>query len=157
MKFNDWMEKKEIEEAMGFVQKLDYQKGQKPPKTTPKKDTKLTQSISSPKDINKAVDMLIKGAQQKIDVDFKKHYPNLTPNILGKEKGKRYIKITSITNGGKGQKSVWAFIDAKEGPTFGDILKPASWRAPAKHARGNVFDGSWGVNSVGVYGPAYLR
>lgn len=157
MKFDKWVEKKEIDEAAGFVQKLDYQKGQKPPKTTAKKDTKLTQSVNSTKDIQKAVDMLIAGAQKKINADFDKNFKNLKPTMLSKQKGKRYIKIVATTDGGKGQKSVWAFVDAKEGPTFGDILKPASWNAPAKHARGNVFDGSWGVNSVGVYGPAYLK
>lgn len=148
---------KQIDEAMGFVQKLDYQKGQKPPKTATRKDTALTKSVNSPKDIKKAVEMLVKGAQKKIDADFKKSYPNLIPTKLAIQKGKRYIKVVAITDGGKGSKSVWAFVDAKEGPTFGDILKPASWNAPAKHARGSVFDGSWGVNSVGVYGPAYMR
>lgn len=149
---------KNIEEAMGFVQQLDYQKkGQKPPKTSTTKDNKLTKSVNSPKDIKKAVEMLIKGAQKKIDADFKSNFPRLKPTILSFKKGKKYYKIIATTDGGKGQKSVWAFVDATEGPTFGNILKPASWNAPAKHARGNVFDGSWGVNSVGVYGPAHLR
>jgi len=147
---------KQIDEAMGFVQKLDYQKGQKPPKTATRKDTALTKSVNSPKDINKAVDMLVKGVQKKIDADYSKNYSNLKPPKLLVKKGKRYIKIIRKEVTGSGT-SVFAFIDAKEGPTFGDILKPASWNAPAKHARGSVFDGSWGVNSVGVYGPAYMR
>jgi hypothetical protein len=153
MKFRDWEKKSDevLSEAMGFVQKLDYQKKGKG------KDTKMSKSVDTPKDINKAVQMLVKGVQAKINADFKKSYPNLKPTILKIEKGKRYIKIVAITDGGKGQKSVHTFVDTKEGNTFGDILKPASWRAPAKHARGNVFDGSWGVNAVGVYGPAYLR
>jgi hypothetical protein len=35
----------------------------------------------------------------------------------------------------------------------GDLMKPASWRAPAKHSRGNIFDGTakWSH-----YGPTYL-
>ena len=150
MKFRDWDEKKEIDEAMGFVQKLDVKKKKSG-------DNPLSQSVDKPKDINKAVEMLIKGAQKKIDAEYKRSFPNLTPTVLSIQKGKRYIKIVSTTDGGKGQKSVWAFIDAQEGSNFGNIMKPASWNAPAKHSRGNVFDGSWGVNSVGVYGPAYLR
>ena len=71
------------------------------------------------------------------------------------KKGKRYIKINRKNVSGSGL-SVFAFIDAKKGNTYGDILKPASWRAPAKHARGNVFDGNHGISSVGVFGPAYL-
>jgi hypothetical protein len=41
--------------------------------------------------------------------------------------GKKYAKVQ--TNG-----SVYAFIDAD-----GNIYKPASWSAPAKHVRGNIF------------------
>jgi hypothetical protein len=157
MKFDKWVEKKELDEAMGFVQKLDYQdKGQKPPKTTPKKDTKLTQSVDSPKDIKKAIDMFMKGAQKLIDDDYKKNYTNLKPPILSIKKGGRYYKVIRKEQNGSGT-SVHAFIDAKEGPTLGDVLKPASWKAPAKHARGNVFDGSWGLKYMSSYGPAYLK
>lgn len=63
------------------------------------------------------------------------------------------IKLSRVSSTSK---SVHCFIDTKE-ETFGDILKPASWKTPAKHARGNIFDGEWGINSVGVHGPAYLR
>lgn len=153
MKFKDWSEKKELEEAMGFVQKLDYQKGKGPQTSPPKKQSMV---VNAKKDINKAVEMFVKGAQKKIDDHYKKDLPNSEPDILKIQKGKRYIKVVQTRRGQKGG-SVWAFVDAQEGNTFGDILKPASWKAPAKHARGNVFDGSWGVNSVGVYGPAYLR
>lgn len=149
MKFGEYIDK--IEEAK-IINFQDYKKKKSSAKGS------LSMDVEEPKDINKAVTMLIKGAQKKIDDDYKKSFPNLTPTKLGIEKGKRYIKITATTDGGKGQKSVWAFIDTKEDPKlFGNIYKPASWNAPAKHARGNVFDGSWGVNSVGVYGPAYLR
>lgn len=147
MKFKDW--DKKIDEGMGFVQKLDQKKGKRG------KDNKLSKSVDTPKDIDKAVNMLVKGVQKKINDDFKRNYKNLKPHVLQIKKGGRYIKIISVR--GNGGKSVHTFVDAKQGPTFGDILKPASWKAPAKHARGNVFDGSWGVNSVGVYGPAYLK
>jgi hypothetical protein len=35
----------------------------------------------------------------------------------------------------------------------GDLLKPASWKAPAKHSRGNIFDGT---DKWTFYGPDYL-
>ena len=60
--------------------------------------------------------------------------------------GRRYYKV--VVNG-----SAWAFVDKESG----DILKPASWNAPAKHARGNVFDMHGGLKYITVYGPAYMR
>ena len=35
----------------------------------------------------------------------------------------------------------------------GDLLKPASWNSPARHSRGNIFDGS---DKWNYYGPVYL-
>lgn len=62
------------------------------------------------------------------------------------EIGSRYVKVVR-----KG--SVHCFVDKRNG----DVLKAASWRAPAKHARGNIFDNSNGLKYMGPYGPAYLR
>ena len=62
------------------------------------------------------------------------------------KEGKRYSKIV-VNN------AAFCFIDK----TTGDVLKPASWSAPAKHARGNIFDDHNGMKYMSVYGPAYLR
>ena len=65
--------------------------------------------------------------------------------------GQRYIKLIDVSDFGHGR-SVYAFIDK----TNGDILKPAGWAGPAKHARGNIFDES----TWHCFGPtcvAYLR
>jgi hypothetical protein len=48
--------------------------------------------------------------------------------------GRKYLKLIFRDTGG--QKSVHAFIDR----TTGDVYKPASWQAPAKHVRYNVLD-----------------
>jgi hypothetical protein len=69
---------------------------------------------------------------------------------LGFIEGKKYIKITKHNHG-----SVWGFVVKEDGPKFrkGDILKAASWAAPATNAaRGNVFDGY----KIQWTGPAYL-
>lgn len=155
MKLNEW--DNTIDEAMGFVQKLNYQDKavKKPPVKTQSKSA-ITQNVNSSKDFDKALKMFMKGAQDMINKDFGK-YEHVKASILAIQKGKRYTKIVSTSDGGRGQKSVWAFIDKKEGPTFGDVLKAASWKAPAKHARGNLFDGSWGLKYVGAQGPAYLK
>jgi len=64
--------------------------------------------------------------------------------------GSKYIKIIS-RNG-----SVWGFVvNTHEDKMFryGDILKPASWTAPARNkARGNVFEDY----SISWTGPHYL-
>jgi len=64
--------------------------------------------------------------------------------------GKKYIKVIS-------NRSVWGFIVKNDDGKFkrGDILKAASWAAPAKNAaRGNVFDGGY---SICWTGPHYLK
>ena len=42
----------------------------------------------------------------------------------------------------------------KKGELMGDLLKPASWNAPAKHSRGNIFKGT---DEWEYYGPKYLK
>ena len=78
-------------------------------------------------------------------------YKEYTP--LEVRRGQKYMKL--IDEG-----SVWAFVSMVEGVNKGslvckgDLLKHAGWNTPAKHSRGNIFDGSakWDYN-----GPAYLK
>jgi len=65
-------------------------------------------------------------------------------------KGSKFVRI--VREGGC-QRSVHCFIDRQTG----DVLKAAGWKAPAKHARGNLFDAKQGLGLMGPYGPAYLR
>lgn len=84
---------------------------------------------------------------QKISHDYHdKNFPNIPKAEFSFSKGRKYIRI--VCNG-----SAHAFVDT----TNGDVLKPASWKTPAKHARGNIFDASNGLASMGPYGPAYMR
>ena len=64
--------------------------------------------------------------------------------------GTRYMKVICETSGSA---SVHCFVDKKNG----DVLLPHNWKAPAKHARGNIFDSKNGLGSMGEFGPAYLR
>jgi len=69
---------------------------------------------------------------------------------LSFSEGKKYIKILN-------DKSVWGFIVKADDGKFkaGDILKAASWAAPARNtARGNILEGNF--NWVQWTGPAYL-
>ena len=87
------------------------------------------------------------GAQAKYEKTMKASFSNLNRDEFTVKEGKRYIKILAGT-------SVNIFVDK----TTGDVLKPASWRAPAKHARGNIFNSDNGLNCISDYGTvAYLR
>lgn len=55
--------------------------------------------------------------------------------------GKRYAKI--VLDRGN-QKSVAGFVDLNNG----DVLKAASWAAPAKKARGNIFSENQGMEAI---------
>jgi len=83
--------------------------------------------------------------------DDKYTYKPYTPLTI--KKGQKYVKIMDET-------SVWAFVSMWEGVfqgtlvCKGDLLKPASWRTPAKHARGNIFDGT---DKWEFFGPKYLK
>jgi len=70
------------------------------------------------------------------------------------EEGRKYIKIVKGDGGGR---SVWGFIVATDNDNKfrkGDILKAASWNAPARNKpRGNILDGGYNINWTG---PNYL-
>ena len=91
---------------------------------------------------------------------YSTHFPTLARDTLVAEDGGKVIKVISVGN----QRSVWAFVAKCDNHTKflgdvkrGDVLKPATWKAPAKHARGNLFDAQGGMGSIGPYGPAYLK
>lgn len=80
--------------------------------------------------------------EDRVRPNYERNFNNLTYRGLNYTKGRKYIKITHDT-------SVVAFIDMKTG----DIFKPASWKSPAKHARGNLFSEHGGFEAVyGVEG-----
>ena len=71
---------------------------------------------------------------------------------LSIEEGRKYLKVVRTDN----QKTVWGFIQKEDDKKFraGDILKAASWAAPARNKpRGNVLDGGYTIRWTG---PEYL-
>lgn len=79
-----------------------------------------------------------------------KTFPNNPVETLEMMMGGRWVRI--VKTSGSSSRSAWAFVDR----TNGDVMKPAGWSAPAKHARANIFDkATW--KNVGPYGPVYLR
>lgn len=107
---------------------------------------------TNPQDFTAAMGTFVKACQRIHTDHMERHYPNVAPDVISSRQGKRYIKVVRARTDGT-QGSVHCFVDT----TNGDVLKAAGWSAPAKHARGNIFDEHNGLKSMNEYGPAYLR
>jgi hypothetical protein len=88
-----------------------------------------------------ALDRYVANAQAVLDAHLARMYMSRTPENpdfgaqkLSIERGPRYIRIVRADVHGP-SRSVHSFIDTRNG----DILKAASYKTPAKHARGNIF------------------
>ena len=64
--------------------------------------------------------------------NFKQQHPNSEPYKFYIESGRKYHKIVMETE--SQSRSVHAFVDKKTG----EVYKPASFKAPAKHVRFNL-------------------
>ncbi len=91
----------------------------------------------------------------KIQEDYAKlNMTHRTSLDLSLKVGRKFIKVVEGTR-------VWGFIAKVDGthkgvPMLkGDILKAATWRAPAKHSRGSIFDKEM-HKSFSWTGPNYL-
>jgi hypothetical protein len=83
--------------------------------------------------------------QAFIDPTFSDGYrPTLTIDM-----GPKYVRIVENR---PGQRSVYGFVEI----ATGNILKSAGWKAPAKHARGNIHDDDC-LKACTPYGIVYLR
>jgi hypothetical protein len=117
----------------------------------------LERNVNSPKDFDKALKTFVKLLQQRNN-EWYKQYENLKPPEITYKKGGRYIKVIRKERTGVGT-SVVAFVDTKEDPGyFGNIYKPAGWKAPAKGTRGNIFSTQNGMEAIGPMGSViYFR
>jgi hypothetical protein len=113
---------------------------------------------NTPKDLeylngNPVVKKFIDEVNTEIERYYNQNLTNLKPELLTVDVGRKFIRLWKGT-------SCWGFISRvddvlKSAPIKkGDLLKPATWKAPAKHARGNIMEGTaqWGV-----YGPSYIK
>jgi hypothetical protein len=97
-------------------------------------------------DFTSAVGTFFEGVKAISDKYMDANYPTLNKPVFELQELNVRWRILR-------DRSAFAFICKRTG----DVLKPASWSAPAKHARGNIFDEHNGIGSIGPYGPAYLR
>ena len=76
---------------------------------------------------------------ENINKNYHKSFPSNKDMLLSLVAGRKFVKVVQ-------DNSVWGFIAKKDGEhkglpmKKGDVFKAASWRAPAKHTRGNIFD-----------------
>ena len=81
---------------------------------------------TAPLSITARVEMWAMDLVDALEADYNKSYPNSSDPVKFETKiGRKYIKINQNHGG------VHAFIDKNTG----EVYKPASWRAPAKHVR----------------------
>jgi hypothetical protein len=101
---------------------------------------------------NPIVKRFIDEVNKEREIYYSTHFSNSKINPITIDVGRKFIRLWDGS-------SCWGFISRVDGIhkgapiKKGDLLKPNSWRAPAKHARGNITDGTakWGI-----YGPNYL-
>ena len=87
--------------------------------------------------------------QDMITTDWNKHFNFGSPPVITIEPAIKFARIV-ITQYGD-QRSAYGFIEM----STGDLLKSASWKKPAKHARGSIFANN-PLAGCGPHGMAYL-
>ena len=116
-------------------------------KTTPTPKKPSTNGLS----FDKAMDSLLVKIQEAYDNWSRFNTKTLDLKL---KPGRKFIKVVEGTR-------VWGFVAKVDGihkglPMLkGDILKAATWRAPAKHSRGSIFDKDM-HESFSWTGPNYL-
>ena|SRR6218665_2967328 len=89
-----------------------------------------------------------------VNAKLAKHYgESKFSAVVSADWGKKYVRIVrhDVFEGVKREGgSAFCFVDIETGA----ILKAASWKTPAKHARGNIANGAADLTA---YGAIYLR
>jgi hypothetical protein len=98
------------------------------------------------RNFRQALDTFFAGCERISHQHIDQNYPKLTKPVFKLEELKVRWRV-------RRDGSVHAFVDKNTG----DVLMPASWSKPAKHARGNILEPDNGLGRMGPYGPAYLR
>lgn len=105
--------------------------------------------LNNPKEeepIKKTIHLAIEDFRKLMEETLQKNYD--TYENLGwvaaitVSKGSKYAKLFNVSKGSG--KQILAFINMNNG----DVLKPASFKIPAKHSRGNVYDADGGAQAV---------
>ena len=93
------------------------------------------------------------GVLDIVKKDAAQYTYHTAPHTIRFSYGPRYTRVYITEYVERPRERIYSFLDM----TNGDILKPATYKAPAKHARGNIFDADYGLSRTTPYGPEYLR
>lgn len=108
------------------------------------------------------IDQFVRHVNNVIQRHYHERFPNLTPpTIVTDYMSDKWCRLLVTENGRS--RSVYGFVALVDNTTrtmghvtAGDIHKSESYKRPAKHARGSVFQDDYN-NCAGPYGIAYLR
>ncbi len=92
------------------------------------------------------ITMMLDKLYDMYDAYFRGHYPSSTVPTFSAEYGPKNVRIV-ISD--RSSRSVYCFVDIESG----DILKSASWKAPAKGKRGSIWNDEC---DVGYYRPCNI-
>ena len=108
----------------------------------------------NPCDMQVQLDKYMAMVQIKQEVYYERYgFTHSDPDLIVATYGKKYAKIVKVDQL-NGSKSVHTFVNILNG----DILKSASWAAPAPNGvRGNIFADDLGADRVNEHGANYLR
>ena len=98
------------------------------------------------------LEVFVEGCERIYNEYMQAHFPNNPRDTFETTAGPKYVRVVR-RDPRHGGRSVHCFVEI----ATGDVLKAATWRAPAKHARGNIWDDHYGLARMKWTGPEYLR
>jgi hypothetical protein len=104
---------------------------------------------TSPHTFHDMLTLWLEAANKMLSEYMAKNFPSQQESLTYEE-GQKYVRIVKTSANGS-SRSAFVFINKETG----EIFKPAGWKAPAKHARGNIRN--LVRLDVGPYGAAYLK
>ncbi len=109
------------------------------------------QPTATPEGYDEALESFLTGVEKIIHHHAKVlGYKDMESNKVIHESGIKYDKVfrKDATS-----KNIYCFIER----STGNILKPATFKVPAKGARGNLFDETNGLKRMSTFGPEYNK
>ncbi len=104
--------------------------------------------------LKKEIEEFAGRVQGIVDRHYAESFVNLPVPTITVKFGRKYAKLIRVEGGehARGSQSVYGFVSVDTG----DIFKAANWSAPAKHARGSIFNDDGGMSACTPCGIIYL-